>query len=84
MESKEFCTYEPTDKNSANLLLSVKSNDAVSVSFPIVPIKLGRLSVKVRAEALFAEESFIDEVIARDEVLRSILVLVWVFISCAS
>ncbi|XP_015756257.1 PREDICTED: complement C3-like [Acropora digitifera] len=75
VESKEFCTYESTDKTSANLLVSVKSNDAVSVSFPIVPIKLGRLSIKVRAEALFDEESFINEVIARDEVLRSILVL---------
>ncbi|XP_074624283.1 complement C3-like isoform X1 [Acropora palmata] len=75
VESKEFCTYESTDKTSANLLVSVKSNDAVSVSFPIVPIKLGRLSIKVRAEALFDEEPFINDVIARDEVLKSILVL---------
>lgn len=76
-ESKEFCTNVPAGQKSAVLLLAVKENDAVSVSFPIIPIKLGKVSIKVIAAAQIPGEGLLaGETVASDAVVRSILVVV--------
>lgn len=80
-ESKEFCTKVPSGQKSAVMALTVNSHDAVSVSFPIIPIKLGKVSIKVSAAAqLFSavhEGLPLDnEIVSSDVVLRSILVVV--------
>ena len=57
--------------------LSVNVNDAASVSFPIVPIKLGKVSIKVIATAeIIGEEWTSGQAIGSDAVVRSILVVV--------
>ena len=57
--------------------LSVKASDAASVSFPIVPIKLGKVSIKVTATAeVIGEEWMAGQAIGSDAVVRSILVVV--------
>lgn len=79
-ESKEFCTNAPTGQKSAVLNLNVKENDAGSVTFPIIPIKLGKVSIKVIATAEILDDGlFLGEIIgptAFDTVVRSILVVV--------
>lgn len=72
-ENKDFCTYVPAGQKSAVMLLTMKSHDATSVSFPIIPIKLGKVSVKV---SVAAEHSQFGTVVASDVVLRNILVVV--------
>ena len=72
-ENKDFCTYVPAGQKSAVLLLTLKSHDATSVSFPIIPIKLGKVSVKV---SVTAEQAQFGTVVASDVVLRNILVVV--------
>lgn len=78
-ESKEFCTNAPTGQKSAVLNLNVKENDAGSVTFPIIPIKLGKVSIKVIATAEILDDGlFLGEIIgptAFDTVVRSILVV---------
>ena len=57
--------------------LDVKENDAVSVSFPIVPIKLGKVSIKVMVAAeITGEEMLAGQPVGSDAVVRSILVVV--------
>ena len=83
-ESKEFCTNVPSGQKSAVTLLNVKNNDAASVSFPIIPIKLGKVLIKVIAAAQLSEEGLplSSETIASDIVQRSILVVVNKFLNC--
>ena len=77
-ESKEFCTNLEAGQKTAVLLLTVKSNDASSVSFPIVPIKLGKVLIKVSAAAQLSQEGLLPASvpISSDVVQRSILVVV--------
>lgn len=79
-ESKEFCTNAPAGQKSAVILLTIKGNDAASVSFPIIPIKLGKVSIKVSAAAQLSDGGqllpVVDQTVASDVVLRSILVVV--------
>ena len=77
MEGKEFCTNVPAGEKSAVMLLSVNSNDAASVSFPITPVKLGMLPITVKAVALLPDlSSIMNDVVSSDVVIRSILVVV--------
>ena len=78
-ENKDFCTYVPAGQKSAVMLLTLNSHDATSVSFPIIPIKLGKVSVKVSVAAEHADASLqaqFGTVVASDVVLRKILVVV--------
>ena len=86
-ENKDFCTYVSAGQKSAVMLLTLKSHDATSVSFPIIPIKLGKVSVKVSVAAEHADVSLqaqFGTVVASDVVLRKILVVVSLikFLSC--
>ncbi|XP_078346612.1 venom factor-like [Oculina patagonica] len=75
-ESKEFCTNIPAGQTSPVLSIDVKENDAVSVSFPIVPIKLGKVSIRVIAAAeITGEEMLAGQLAGSDAVVRSILVV---------
>ncbi|PFX30398.1 Complement C3 [Stylophora pistillata] len=78
-ESKEFCTNAPTGQKSAVLNLDIKENDAGSVTFPIVPIKLGKVFIKVIATAEILEDGLFGVGVigptAFDTVVRSILVV---------
>ncbi|XP_068695726.1 LOW QUALITY PROTEIN: venom factor-like [Montipora foliosa] len=75
-EGKEFCTSVPAGEKSAVMLLSVSSNDAASVSFPITPVKLGMLPITVKAVALLPDLSpIMNDVVSSDVVIRSILVV---------
>ena len=78
-ENKDFCTYVPAGQKSTVMLLTLKSHDATSVSFPIIPIKLGKVSVKVSVTAEHPDVSLqaqFGTVVASDVVLRNILVVV--------
>ena len=78
-ENKDLCTYVPAGQKSAVMLLTLKSHDATSVSFPIIPIKLGKVSVKVSVTAEHPDVSLqaqFGTVVASDVVLRNILVVV--------
>lgn len=67
----------PASQKSPIVSLSVKVNDAVSVSFPIVPIKLGKVSIKVIATAeVVGEDWMAGQAMGSDAVVRSILVVV--------
>ena len=60
------------------MLLTLKSHDATSVSFPIIPIKLGKVSIKVIVAAELSGDDVLSVVgtIASDIVQRNILVVV--------
>ena len=62
------------------LNLDIKENDAGSVTFPIVPIKLGKVFIKVIATAEILEDGLFGVGVigptAFDTVVRSILVVV--------
>ena len=67
----------PAGEKSPILSLLVNVNDAASVSFPIVPIKLGKVSIKVVATAEVIGEAWIaGQAMGSDAVVRSILVVV--------
>ena len=67
----------PAGQKPPIVSLSVKVNDAAYVSFPIVPIKLGKVSIKVIATAeIVGEEWMAGQPMGSDAVVRSILVVV--------
>lgn len=67
----------PAGQKSPILPLAIKENDAASVSFPIVPIKLGKVSIKVIATAeIVGEEWLAGQAMGSDAVVRSVLVVV--------
>lgn len=67
----------PAGQKSPIVSLSLKVNDAAYVSFPIVPIKLGKVSIKVIATAeIVGEEWMAGQPMGSDAVVRSILVVV--------
>ena len=67
----------PAGQKSPIVSLSVNVNDAASVSFPIVPIKLGKVAIKVIATAeIIGEEWTAGQAMGSDAVVRSILVVV--------
>ncbi|XP_031570486.1 A.superbus venom factor 1-like [Actinia tenebrosa] len=47
--SREFCSTERPGDKTKPIALSVKANDAKSVTFPIVPIQLGKIPIQVSA-----------------------------------
>ena len=73
--SADLCSTSRPGENSRLVTMEIKANDAKSVAFPIVPIKLGQIGIKVFATAyIIIQGQEIDGAV--DAVRRNVLVVV--------
>ena len=75
-ESEDFCSNAPAGQSSPSMVITVEANNAKSVSFPIIPIKLGKVAVRVSTAAQLVEDGLLSGYVASDIVQRNILVVV--------